>query len=279
VVLLIAVLMLLAGAKVYAETGTIRLDGSTTLYPAFAALGKRFMELHPGITVVNEQSSSGQSVRMLIDGQIDIARVARELKMADLEAARATGKNLRMFQVGFDVIAIVVHPSKSKYVKQLTKEQAWAIFFAGTITDWAQLNPALSGKINVYVRDLETSGVAAAFAEMVTGSEDIPQVAHGIEVDFTPDLRKVAVKDKDAITYLPASFIDESVAALAYGPDEGSTVPISPATVRNRSYQLNRDLYIATISTPTGVNCRFIDFALSREGQRIIKQNGLTPVR
>ena len=264
-----------AGAE---EAKEIQLNGSSVLYPGCVALAQRFMELNPGTKVSNGESDSGKGIQMLIEGKIDVARSGRAVEVAEFDAALAKGKNLKMFQVGFDAVAVMIHPSRGKKVKSLTKKQIKSIFFDGSIKDWSQIDPGLSGPIHLYVRDSKTSGVGEAFSKMIAGSKTAAYAPGAKFLDASPKLVTSVAADPLGMTYSPFSFIDASVSAPAYQA-EGAPVPPTLETVRNGTYGLSRELYLIAASNPGRDIARFLDFTLSAEGQKIIGKNGIVPIK
>jgi phosphate transport system substrate-binding protein len=51
------------------------------------------------------------------------------------------------------------------------------------------------------------------------------------------------------------------------------------ANIANGKYPLSRDLYMYTRSKPTGNTKKFIDWILSSEGQKIVKDAGFFPIK
>ena len=262
-----------------AELSEITLDGSTTLYAGLNAVGTQFMMLHPEVTVVNEQSSTGKGISRLIEREIHIARAARAVKSSELDLARARKRNLEMYLVGFDAIGIVIHPTKYEKLPQLTQKQVKAIFFDGTIRDWSQLDSSLSGAIHVYVRDAQVSGVAAEFNKLLAGATSIPYVASATVLELSTQLVPAVADDPDGIAYTPFVFIGDRVRSVNYGESAETAIPCRLENIQNGSYTLKRNLYLVTEVSGSPVVRNFVDFLLSTEGQAILGRNGTIPVR
>lgn len=258
---------------------TIRAGGSTTLYQGVFAGAQAFMAANPNIHISVSQSSTGSGIEQVLAGKLDLANASRAPKQRELEAGRAGRVALKAYQVGYDALALVVHPRIGKHVRSIDREQVRAIFFEGTVRDWSAVHPELSGSINVYVRDQQVSGSAAAFTKHMTGRDDTPFAKGVRSVQRSTELCPSVAKDPSGIAFAPFHFVDHTVQALAYSEDNRSPVAPELATIRDLSYPLRRDLYLITDGTPSGHLNDFVQFMFNRDGQSAIEKAGLTGLR
>lgn len=126
------------------QPGVLRIDGSTTLFQAASRVAAQFEAQHAGIDVLVEQSSSSRGIALLIDGAIDVATSSRPPTADELERAHKLRVVLKPYQVGYDAIAVIVHPERHASVPALSFAQFRDIFFDGSLRDWSQLAPSLS---------------------------------------------------------------------------------------------------------------------------------------
>ncbi len=220
-------------------------------------------------------SASGSGIAKLLDDEVEIAASSRQLSAGELSLARERRIAIKTFQIGFDAVSIVVHPSTYKYVKELTRARAKAIFFTGKITDWSQLDPAASGPITVYGRDRRLSGTSAAFADWIVTGDRYDYVESTIFVERTDLMVQVVAKDPNGIGYSSFGLLDESVRSLAIGNDLEEAVPPTNEHVVSRKYPLTRGLFLATRGTPKGPVNDFIRFMLSQAGQNTLNEAGM----
>jgi len=261
------------------QSQLIRIGGSTTLYPAFVDLADTWMKLHPGVKIVNTESSSGQGIKGLIAGDLEIARASRQFKRAEFVAASETGKLMKPYILGYDGVAIIVSPSKAKFLHGLTYVQLKDIFFTGKIQQWSQLDARLSGPIHVLVRDTSMSGTADLFNSHILASEKMPYVKTARTLHISTDLVPAVAEDENSIAYAPFVMIDERVAAvpLADGKTTGF-VPCTIDTIRQQSYPLTRTLMFATLGGAGNAGkLRFIDFVLSSRGGQVLARHSVVP--
>lgn len=255
------------------------MGGSTTIYPAMLAVGKAFEKRHPGSVIKHSESSSGHGISQVIDGKLTIARASRGLTEHEVARGAIANKNLRQVHIGFDVVCIVVHPSKLETISSISIDQLKQIFFDGTVTEWSQLDDRLKGPINVFVRDRAGSGTATFFNQLVVGSSKVPYVAHAKELRITTDIVPAVSMDANAISYAPIGFLDEGVRTLDLDIDQSSPVACDETAVKKRKYPLTRDMFLITDALPKIHVAELIDFVLDKEGQDIISNHGIIPLR
>ena len=83
-----------------------------------------------------------------------------------------------------------------------------------------------------------------------------------------------------AIGYVGLAYLTQSVKALPVGAKEGGTyLTPSMETARAGTYPITRGLYIYTNGAPKGLAKQFIDFILSKEGQKIAEEDGYVPLK
>ena len=79
---------------------------------------------------------------------------------------------------------------------------------------------------------------------------------------------------KGAIGYVGLAFLSDDLKVLTV---EG--IRPNDDTVGSGAYKLARDLYLYTNGEPSGLAKRFVDFILSSEGQKFVKEVGYTPIK
>jgi ABC-type phosphate transport system substrate-binding protein len=87
-------------------------------------------------------------------------------------------------------------------------------------------------------------------------------------------------KTKGAITYFPLQVYYQyisrkhDVKALAF-----DSITANYKTIDDGSYHIHRQLNVITNGKPQGVIKAFVDFILSDEGQRLVKESGFLPLQ
>ena len=112
-------------------SGTIRIDGSSTVFPFAEAAGELFNEEQPNVQVTVGQSGTGGGFEKFCAGETDISNASRPIK-DDEEApvCEKAGIKFEEVQVANDGIAVVTN--KELAVDCLTVDQLKAIWEPGS---------------------------------------------------------------------------------------------------------------------------------------------------
>ncbi len=270
-----------SGASV---SGTVTIEGSSTVQPFTLELIPEFQKAYPDVKV-NPPSGlgSGAGITAFINKEVDIAQASRQIKQDEIDQAKAGGLDPFETTILKDALAIVVNP-KNK-VADLTEEEV-AKIFAGEITNWSEVGGD-DADITVYTRN-EESGT---FAYM---EEDVIQKILGKESAYADNVNKQAsapaglsavAGDEDGIFYAGLGNLSEipegSVKVLKVA-GTGAAVEPSEATVADGTYPISRGLFYYTDGDPSKNDNKaigaFVDFALSADGQAIGEELGFLPI-
>lgn len=246
----------------FAATGTIVIDGSTTVGPIAKAFAAYFTKkYHVRITV--SESGSGNGAKSLVNGTCSIASMSRAMKEPEIAAARKKGITVVPHVVAIDGLAIVVHPSNP--LRSLTKAQISNIY-RGAITNWKEVGGPNS-RIVVIQRE-SNSGTAESFRDLVVGKS--VQITGNSETQSSNGAVKSRVGNTPAaIGYLGMGYLDRTVKSLALN----GVLP-TLQNVKKGSYPATRPLYFYTAGQPTGVLKQFISLPATAEGKKMISELG-----
>lgn len=240
-------------------SGTIALNGSTSMEKYVTALVEAIKEEYPNLTLAPQFTGSSDGLEAVASGTADIGNSSRELKDAEKE------KGLVENVVAIDGIAIVTHKNNS--IKDLTKEQL-AKIYTGEITNWKEVGG--DDQAIVVIGREAGSGTRGAFEEILK-IEDACK--YGQELNQTGAVMAAVASIDGAIGYVSLDVIDDSVKALQL-----DGIPPSEATVKDGSYTLQRPFVMATKGEikdqNTNIKAMF-DFIESEAGQEVLKSVGL----
>ncbi|MFR3289059.1 MAG: substrate-binding domain-containing protein [Lachnospiraceae bacterium] len=124
-------------------SGTIVVNGSTSMGDVINALTEGFNELHPDVQISYTGSGSSAGIEAALAGSCDLGLSSREL--SDDELSQGAVANV----IAKDGVAVVVNPENP--VTELTSEQI-AKIFTGEITNWSELGGE-DAEIAVFGRD------------------------------------------------------------------------------------------------------------------------------
>ena len=268
---LIAIL-LLPTFLVAAAPQRITIKGSDTM----VILVQRWTEMFPDKTAVEFQvtgGGSGVGIAALLNGTTDICASSRPMKPAEVEQMKAkyNYKGLEV-RVARDGLAVYVH--KSNKVKQLTMEQV-RLIFTGKVTNWKQLGGA-DKPINLYSRE-NNSGTYEFFKEHVLLKQDFaPQAQH---MAGTAALINAVSKDPNGVGFGGAAYA-KNVKALAIAQEAGKPyIAPTEATILSAQYPISRFLYFYLSKRPEGNVKKFIDWVISKQGQKVVTDVGYYPIK
>jgi len=259
-VLIAGLLMLGMAVPCYAEK--IVVAGSTTVLPIAQKAAEVFMDNNQNADISVRGGGSGVGIASLIDGSCDIGDASRAIKDTELEKAVANGRHLKANVVAMDGICVIVNPSNN--IGALTKKQIKDIF-TGKISNWGQVGGS-GGKIVVVSRDT-SSGTFEAFGELALAKEKVRPDA--LMQASNQAVATTIAETPGAIGYVGLGYLTEHVKAI-----DVDGVVASKETVLSGKYPIGRPLFMYTNGTPKGMVKEFIDFILSKEGQKLVEEEG-----
>lgn len=257
--------------KTSAQT-PITIKGSDTM----VILVQRWAELYPQAKSLSFQvtgGGSGTGISALINGTTDICASSRPIKPSEILQLRSKyNYNGMEVRVARDGIAVYLHASNP--VKALTISQVRRIF-TGEITNWKDLGGE-DAKIVLYSRE-NNSGTYEFFKEHVLQKQDFaPQTQHMVG---TGALVNAIAKDPHAIGFGGVAYAS-GVKAVALAYDERNVyIQPSEETILNGSYPVSRLLYFYLRERPQGAMKDFIDWVISKDGQRVVTEVGYYPTK
>ncbi len=232
-----------------AKMTTIKIDGSSTVYPITEAIAKQF-RANPKNNAQVEVSVSGTSggFTKFCTGKTDINNASRPISQAEMELCNKNGVRYIELPIAFDALTIAVNP-QNDWAKDITiaeLKKMWEPGAQGKITRWNQVRASWPDRpLNLYGAGKQ-SGTFDYFTEAIVGkakssrndytaSEDDQVLVAGIN------------KDSNALGYFGYAYYEQNqnkLKALAVNSGKGSILP-SRETVEKSQYQpLSRPLFI-----------------------------------
>ncbi len=241
-------------------SGRITFAGSTTVQPLAHRIGEEFRKHYPAVELDITAGGTRVGIQAVHNGMVDIGMASRALTPEE-------SADVKVYQIAVDVIAVVVHPDNP--VNGLSLAQLAAIY-RGEITDWNQVGgPDLP--ILVVVRE-PTSGTRGAFDEIVLDKQD-PTAPNQRGAVTASEVVALVSENSDAIGYVGFGHLEPGVIKVLSIDD----VLPTEQTAYDGSYPLVRPLLLLTGPLTQPIAYKYIEFALSSEGQRIVKESGWVP--
>lgn len=244
-------------------TTSITVAGSTTCLPIAEQAAELFSEdTGTGVLVSGLGSSAG--IEAVSTGTAEIATSSRGLNAEEQDLGLTT------FVVAHDGIAVIVNTENP--VQNLSVEQLRDIY-SGQITNWSEVGGE-DLPIQLVNRD-EASGTREAFKTIVM--DGAPFDRRAAVLSGTGQVRDVVSRSRGAIGYISMGFVKSAYAKTAVRALSINHVEPSEKTISSGGYPISRDLYFFTKGEPTGPAKDYIDFVLSQNMDKQIREAGFIP--
>ncbi len=236
---------------VSAEPQTIRVDGSSTVFPITEAVAEEFQNEKKGqVRVTVGISGTGGGFKKFVRGEIEIADASRAISAKEMADAKTAGIEFIELPVAFDALTVMVNPANS-WVKSVTVEdlkKVWSPEAQEKITRWNHVRPEWpDAPLKLYGPGAD-SGTFDYFTEAVVGK------AKSSRGDFTASeddnvLVQGIAADKNALGYFGFAYYvenkDKLKAVPVVNPKTGTAVMPSEQAVESGTYQpLSRPIFI-----------------------------------
>lgn len=238
-------------------TGTVAVDGSTSMEKVIGVLGEAFQGENPGVVFTYNPTGSGSGIQAVQEGRCDIGLSSRALK----EEEKSGG--LVETTLALDGIAVIVHPDNP--VSDLDVDTI-AKLYTGEIVNWKD---AGGNDAPVVLIGREAgSGTRDGF-ESITGTEE--QCQYRQELTSAGDVVTAVAQNPDAVGYASLSNLSDGVKALTV-----AGVTPSEETVRDGSYPIQRPFVLVTKENAALSDAAqaFFDFAVSTAAAPLIAKAG-----
>lgn len=259
------------------QGGELQLKGSDTMVNAGQKISEEFMKVNPDIFVAVTGGGSGVGLASLINGTCNIAMSSREMKSEEIATAQKRGIQPKEIIVGFDGIAVVVHPKNT--VENLTIEDLRKIF-TGEAKNWKEFG-GRDLPIVTLSREV-SSGTHAHFKEEVIrlGKKDSTAEFSSDTLLLTSSQTIVeeVANNESAIGYLGMGYISDRTKMICVGKTADACAAADIANVISKKYPLSRSLLFYTNGEPQGIVKQFVDFTLSPQGQQQLAETGFVPL-
>lgn len=258
----------------------IQNKGSDTLVNVAQGWAEAYQTVNPDLAVAVSGGGSGTGIAALINGTVDLANSSRKLKDSEIEQARANGHEPVEFIVGYDAIAVYVHPDNP--IESLTLSRIADIYAEGGPSEsWTDVGvevPGCSDQELVRVSRQNNSGTYAYFREAVLGNRDYKLGSR--DMHGSKDVVDLVERTPCAIGYSGLAYKTDHVNVLCVSIDDDSEcVMPSIETAVDGSYPVARPLFMYTRGEPEGAVKEYLDWILSDEGQCIILDKGYAPAK
>jgi phosphate transport system substrate-binding protein len=237
-------------------SGTIEIDGSSTVFPITQAVAEEFNKVHPDVRVNVGVSGTGGGFERFTSGDTAISNASRPISAEEAERAAANGIEFVELKVGTDGLSVIVHP-ENDWVDCLTVEELNAIWMPeSTLNNWSQIREGFPDRpLRLYGPDSD-SGTFDYFTEEINGEAQASRGDYTASPDDNVLVQGIS-GDRNSLGYFGYAYYIENedrLKALGIDSGPGCVVP-SPETIESGDYTpLSRPLFIylneARVSEP-----------------------------
>ncbi|MEX1141329.1 MAG: PstS family phosphate ABC transporter substrate-binding protein [Thermoleophilaceae bacterium] len=237
-----------AGSGGSSLSGTIRIDGSSTVAPLSEPAAELFMQENPGVTVTVGTSGTGGGFEKFCAGETDISDASREIKEEEAAACKSSGIAYEEVSVANDALTVVVNPQNP--VECMTVEQVAQVWGPKSkVSSWSDidgLEDAPDAELDLYGPGTD-SGTFDYFTDAINGEEGAQRT----------DYNNVGEDDNSTVTgvsgseggmgYFGYSFFVEnqdSLKALEIDGGDGCVAPTAENTQDGSYTPLGRQLFV-----------------------------------
>ncbi|MBF2021606.1 MAG: PstS family phosphate ABC transporter substrate-binding protein [Hydrococcus sp. C42_A2020_068] len=263
---------------------TIKIDGSSTVYPITEAVAEDFQKARQGaVRVTVGLSGTGGGFKKFCSGQTDISNASRPIKDEEIQACKAAGINYIELPVAYDAITVVVNKQNNWVTSMSVAElkKIWEPSAQGKIKTWNQVRSNWpNAPIKLFGPGAD-SGTFDYFTDAIVGEEGASRT------DYTPSeddnvLVQGVARDKNALGYFGMAYYEgnkDKLKAVAIDNGKGAVSP-SISTVQNGTYQpLSRPLfiYVSSKAVQRPEVKQFVEYYLTNAG-KLVREVGFVPL-
>ena len=203
-------------------TGTVSIDGSSTVFPITEAVAEEYRLVEPRVRTTIGISGTGGGFKRFCAGETALSNASRAIKDSEREVCAEKGIEFLELQVAIDGLSVLVNP-KNQFVDFLTVEELQKIWEPGSNVDrWNQVRPDWPDeRIVLFGPDTE-SGTFDYFTDVINGEEGASRADFTASSDDNVLVQGVA-GERYSLGYFGFAFFVEN-------QDKLRLVPVDPGT-------------------------------------------------
>ena len=227
-------------------SGTIQVDGSSTVQPFAQAAAELFQEENPGVRITVGGAGTGDGFERFCRGETEISDASRPIEAEEKKPCKEGGVQPKEVHVANDGIAVVT--SKQLQVDCMTTDQLKDLFGpdadAKTLKD---VDPKFPDTPVTLFAPGEESGTFDFFTEEINGEEGA-QRTEGVQTSADDNQLVTGVSGSPGgLGYFGFSFFDQNQDKLNAVAVDGGSGCVKPSleTIQNETYKpLSRPIFM-----------------------------------
>ncbi|WP_088013302.1 PstS family phosphate ABC transporter substrate-binding protein [Gottfriedia acidiceleris] len=226
-------------------TGSILIDGSSTVFPIMQTITKQYISAQPDVTISIGNSGTIDGFKKFANGITDINDASRKITVEEAKIAKQNKIDYIQLELAYDGLSVVVNKD-NHFVNQLTVDQLaklWSV--KSKIKTWNELNSAWPKEEIKFFSPGSESGTYEYFNRTI-----LNQAGERKDVQTSEDDKNLVVdvaSEKGAIGYFGHAYYEENKDQLKIvpivNPKTGKAVLPTEEKIKNGTYALSRELY------------------------------------
>jgi phosphate transport system substrate-binding protein len=239
------------GLATASQAQTVKIDGSSTVYPITEAVAEEFQKAKRGaIKVTVGISGTGGGFKKFCRGETDISNASRPITRKEMEDCKTAGVTYLEMPIAYDALTVVINP-KNTWAKTMTVaelKKMWEPAAQGKVKNWNQINPAFpNAPLKLFGAGAD-SGTFEYFTEAIVGKSKASRGDFTASEDDNVLVTGVS-RDVNGIGYFGYAYYEANrgkLAAVSIVASDGKpAVAPSEQSVENGTYQpLSRPIFI-----------------------------------
>jgi phosphate transport system substrate-binding protein len=235
------------GAAGEQMSGTVKIDGSSTVEPLSSAAAELYSEEQPEVKVPVGSSGTGGGFEAFCAGRTDISDASRAIEPDEKKLCQQNGIEYTELQVANDALTVVTN--KNVPVDCITTAQLkkiWAPSAEGKVTSWKQVDASFPDMPLKLFGPGTDSGTFDYFTEEINGEEGVSRADYEASEDDNVLVEGVA-NTPGGLGYFGYTYFEENtdkLKALEVDSGNGCVAPSAQTAQSGEYAPLARPLFI-----------------------------------
>ena len=248
-------------------SGTVAVDGSSTVYPMSLAAQELLNEQNPDVKVTVGESGTGGGFEAFCVGDTDISDASRTIEEDEVAVCEENGIDYTELQVATDALTVVVHPDLA--VDCLTVDQLVELWAPdSTVKNWNELDPSFPDQeISLFGPGTDSGTYDYMASEVIDPDAEEPATRDDYEASEDDNVLVQGVSGTEGGTgYFGYTYYEEnadSLKALQIDDGSGCVAPSAETAQAGEYTPLARPLFIYVSNASYADNAavtEYVDF-------------------
>ncbi|MEO5852282.1 MAG: PstS family phosphate ABC transporter substrate-binding protein [Nocardioides sp.] len=229
-------------------SGSVAVDGSSTVFPMSDAAAELLSEENPDIKVTVGESGTGGGFEAFCADQTDISDASRPIEEDEVAICKDAGIEYTELQVATDALTVVVHPDLE--VDCLTVDQLVELWAPdSTVKNWNELDPSFPDQeISLFGPGTDSGTYDYMAGEVVDPDAEEPATRDDYEASEDDNVLVQGVAGTEGATgYFGYTYYEEntdSLKALEIDNGDGCVAPSAETAQAGEYTPLARPLFV-----------------------------------